>query len=469
MAIQTLYTQAFGIAVFAFQAPLLGPRAFGLVAIVMIFVSLFESLLVDTTTDVLISLLNIEEQHYATMNGITLIVAAVIGIALMICAGPLSSIFREPELQAIFRCMAILPLISAFGSAPTAATKRQMAFKPLAIRMISGVTCGGITGIVLTLLGAGAWALVWQAVVQRFISVAVLWKNSELPFRVGLSRRHWLDLAHFTKPLLLSRTMSWGASQLPRLILGLNLTVTELGLFSLASRLSDILVQLTLVPRYAVARVELRRHATDPMALNIAVDRTIGWMSALCFPLSFCGAALVPTLIHLWLNPKWFGAIVPAQALLLSACSWVSFYGGGAVFLAVNQPRREALMSTLQALTIFLVVLIFGAQGLIFVSVAMSIRSFLLIPLEAVLLRKYCHVLFGTFLRNQGFSLCAAIGSGVTIWLLRSWVEGRCGNAVTLVALGILGIFVYALLLGILAPQLLRQLLSRDLNDVESY
>jgi len=39
VTIQTVYTQGFGALVFAIQAPLLTPRAFGLIAIVMVFIT----------------------------------------------------------------------------------------------------------------------------------------------------------------------------------------------------------------------------------------------------------------------------------------------------------------------------------------------------------------------------------------------------------------------------------------------
>jgi teichuronic acid exporter len=462
VTIQTLYTQSFGVAVFAVQAPLLGPRAFGLIAIVMVFISLCESLL-ETSIEVLISVRQIEPLHYATMNGITALLGTGLGLALAICAGPIASWFSEPQLAAVIRSMAILPLISALGAAPNAATKRQMEFKPLAIRMISGVTCGGIAGILLTLLGAGVWALVGQAVVQRGICLAVLWRNSPLTLQLALSRQHWRELAGFAWPLLLARTMIWTSSQLPRFILALNLTVTDLGLYGLAARLSDILVQVTLVPRSAVARVELRRYAVDPAGLDVAASTFLRWMSALCFPLCFGGAVLAPTLIHAWLNPKWFGAIVPAQVLLLSSFTWVTFYGGGVLFLALNQQRSEALMSILQTVTIVLTVLSFGAHGLLAVTVAMAVRPVLLIPLEAALVRKRCHVSLRAFLASQGFTLCAAAGSSLIVWLLRDPLEQMWGSGLALVTLGTAGLALYAVLLVLLAPQTLRQLLPRSL------
>lgn len=461
VTVQTVYTQGFGVAVFAVQAPLLGPRAFGLMAIIMVFVSFCEALL-DTATEALLSVPRIDPLHYATMNGINAVFGIGFGLALAMAAGPLAAWFGEPQLAAVARSMAILPLLSGLGCAPNAATKRQMEFKPLAIRMISGVTCGGLVGILLTILGGGVWALVLQTIVQRGVSVAVLWRGSPLPFQLALSRRHWRDLSVFAWPLLISRAMTWTSSQLPRFILARNLTVAELGLFSLAARLSDIVVQVTLVPRAAVARVELSHFAAESAGLELAVSKFLRWMSALCFPLSIGGAVLAPTLIHAWLNTKWLGAIVPAQALLLSSCAWVTFYGGGILLLARNQQRSEAAMSIAQTATVVLTTLVFGPYGLVAASVAMAIRPLLLVPLAAVLVRRNGHVSPRALLASQGCALCAAAGSGLLVLLVRERVETLLGNGFALVTLGAAGLATYAALLFMLQPQMLRQLLPRS-------
>jgi O-antigen/teichoic acid export membrane protein len=459
VTIQTVYTQLFGIGVFAFQAPMLGPRAFGLFAIVMVFISLCDSLL-DTSIDVLISMPQIEPLHYATMNGFAALFAAGLGLTLASVAGPIASGFGVPQLAAVIQVMAVLPLVTALGATPNAETKRRMEFKPLAIRMISGVTLGGLVGLFLTFAGAGVWALVGQTFVQRVIGVAVLWRNSTLPLQFSASRQHWRDLAGFTWPLLLSRAMIWTSSQLPRCVLALHLTVTELGLYSLAARLADISVQMTVVPSAAVARVQLRQYAADSAGLNVVAGAFLSRMSALCFPVCFVGAALMPTLIHAWLTSKWFDAIIPAQVLLLASATWVTFYAGGVLFLALNQQRSEALSSILQTVTILLTVVIFGAYGLIVVAIALAIRPVLLLPVETTLVQMRCRVPARVFLSSQGPALWAAAGSGLVLLFVRDSIDSTLGSRLALVTLAAAGLAIYLMLLTIMAPQTLRQLLK---------
>ena len=119
-------------------------------------------------------------------------------------------------------------------------------------------------GLILTLCSYGVWALVWQAIVTRLVSTVVLWLAVPLKFRFGFSGSKLQHLLRFALPTLLSRVMAWATSQFPRLVFGLYWGPTELGLFGLASRFCDILMEVGLVPRYVVARLELRRFAADP-------------------------------------------------------------------------------------------------------------------------------------------------------------------------------------------------------------
>ena len=458
VTVQTVYMQVCAAAVFAIQAPLLGPRVFGLVAIVWVFVTFCEEVM-DTATETLISVQRLEHEHYGAMNALVLAFGVAVGLALVIGSRPIASWFAEPSLVNVIRVMAALPLLTGLGAAPNAATRRNVDFKPLALRTIAGVTCAGVTGVILAILGAGVWALVWQALVQRAVCLVVLWRGSPLAPRLSLSRAHFRDLSLFVWPLFLAKAMAWASAQLPRFILALHLAVADLGLYSMAARLADIAVMVTAVPRSAVARVALRRYAIDASGLDAAVRRFMQSMSLLTFPLCVGASVLMPTLVHAWLNPRWFGAILPAQALLLAAGTKVTFYGGNTLFLALGRQRNEALMSVLQTITMAITAWYFGASGLLAVTLALAARPVLLVPLEAWLVRKTCHVSASAFLGGQALPLGAATITGAVVWLLRDHTAATLGNLSALALLGAAFLTIYSCLLYLLARGELRQML----------
>jgi len=114
---QNLFKQVFMIALFAIQAPLLGPKAFGLIALVMVFVGFCEYVLEITGTDALISIRDIEPQHYSTMTTVNVVAAAVMGAAIFVFAPAIAGNFHEPQLIPILRVMSALPMLTVLTAA----------------------------------------------------------------------------------------------------------------------------------------------------------------------------------------------------------------------------------------------------------------------------------------------------------------------------------------------------------------
>jgi O-antigen/teichoic acid export membrane protein len=459
---KTVFSQIFALLLFAIQAPVLGPKAFGLISIVMVFVGFCENVPGEAAAEALISVREIDEWHFRTMTTANVLLAIAIGIAVFMGAQRIAGWFGEPELASILRWMAVLPAISAFAATPIAATKRDMLFQPLALRSIGSLFVGGIVGLALTLAGAGVWALVWQALVTRLVSSILLWYTVPLKFGVGFSVRHFRELAHFAAPTLVSRFLTWSCNQIPRLMLGLYWGSTDLGLFSLASRLGDILVEVAVVPRYAVARVELRNYSNDRAGLDAALRRIFTFLTVFCFPLCVGGAVIVPTLFHVWLDPRWLGAIVPAQCLLLACVALVTQYLGGAALLAMNFQQKEAAVSIAQTAVTVLAVVACAPFGLLAASIGIAVRPFVLLPLSVGLLKRYCAIPASTIFLPQWPPLAASLIMGACVWMLRMALEGRVADIVALPLLILAGTAVYTLMVRLTMPAVVARFVSRN-------
>jgi O-antigen/teichoic acid export membrane protein len=396
------------------------------------------------------------------MNSVVVFVSTILGVGLILLAEPLAGLFHEPQLVSVLRTMALLPLVSSLACAPTAATKRRMEFMPLTVRMTAGITAGGVVGIVLTLTGAGVWALVWQAIITRLVASVVLWYTVPLKFGLGFSSRHFRELTHFAAPTLISRFLTWSCNQIPRLMLGLYWGSTDLGLFSLASRLGDILMEVAVVPRYAVARVELRKYAGDHAGLDAALRRTFTFLTVFCFPLCVGGAAIVPTLFRVWLDPRWIGAIVPAQCLLLTCVPLVTQYLGGAALLAMNFQRQEAMVSIAQTAVTVLAVVACAPFGLLAASIGIAARPFVLLPLSVGLLKRHCAISASTIFLPQWPPLAASLIMGACVWMLRMALEGRVADIVALPLLILAGTAVYTLMVRLTMPTVVARFVSRN-------
>jgi O-antigen/teichoic acid export membrane protein len=458
---QHMVEQALWLLLFAIQAPVLGPKPFGLISIVMVFVGFCEYVVASVATEVLLSLREVSPRHYSTVTATCLAISTLLGAALFLAAGQLALVFHDSQVASIARALAFLPVLSALSSVPTAAIKRNMHFQGTAVRGVTSLAVAGTVSLVLTLTGAGVWALVAQALLQRVVSAIVLWRISPVRFALSWSWACLRDMQRLAGKLALSCVMNWSSGQLPRLILGLWLGLVDLGLFSLASRLVDILTQVAIEPKTTVARVYLRNFLQDPEGLRTAARRMIGQLSVICFPLCIGGAAVIPTLFHVWLDARWTGAIVPAQLLLLTVIPTVTFYCTTAVLLALNKQGSEALIATTQTASIALVAAAFAPLGLLAVTIAFALRPWLLVALPITFLLKKARLGFGVVVGAQALPLAIAAVMGASVWGLRAELDGRLEPAPLLAVLVVAGAVIYAALLFLTMPGLIGGLFRR--------
>jgi O-antigen/teichoic acid export membrane protein len=458
---QTIFEQGFWTLLFAIQAPLLGPRPFGLISLAMVVIGFCEFIFLTVAAEALISLTETEEGHFATMLTASLVASLAAGGLILAGAGLVQHLVHDPELAGVLRWLAVLPILSAVGSVPTAVTKRNMQFQPLAMRSIFSLFAGGLVGLALTLAGAGVWALVWQAIVHRVVAAIALWLGVPVRFRLGFSAAHFGDLRRFASKLMLSRVMNWAGGQVPRFILGMYLGASDLGIYSLAGRLNASLVQVALEPKTTVARIYLRRYLAGREGLDEAVHRLLLQTSVFCFPLFMGAAAATPVLFHAWLGPQWAGGVRASQFMLLMGLPMLTFHCATAILLALNQQATEALISTVQTVTSILLVLAVAPFGLTVATAAIALRQLVLLPLPLILIRRRLGVPVREMLASQLPALLAASASALVVWLLAPELERLLGSVKALPLLVVIGAVVYAPLIALLAPGFVGEILRR--------
>jgi O-antigen/teichoic acid export membrane protein len=459
VTLQNAFEQIFNVVLFAVLAPLLGPRPYGLIGIATIIVAFCEGVMIAVGLDTLISIREIEERHFATMTAINTAFSAALALALVLSADALALAFHDPELAGVMRWMAFLPLLSGFWVAPAAATRRLMRFEPTAMRAIVSLTVSGIVSLILAWAGWGVWALVAQALLYRIIGALILWMAVPIRMEMTFSRTHFRQLWRIAAPMIIGRTMGWLSGQLPRLILGLSLTTTDIGLYNLSMRLRDVLFQTIVAPKPTVARVEFRHIPTHTKELDERFGALLLQIAGITFPLCIGAAAIMPVLFHAWLDARWQPGIQGAQYLMLSTIPFVTFFAATAILLAHGHRRDEAIITTVQAVSAFAAAAVAAPYGINIASAALSVMSFVSIPMALVILKRRCGISAGVIFGAQLPALIAAGAMGGTIWFVRQQisplVEQHPGPM--LLALIALGVVIYVALAALLIPSFIAE------------
>jgi hypothetical protein len=293
--------------VFLVLAPVIGPRGYGLFMLALASVAIAEAALRETMIRALVSLAVVSARHWSTALVTMIVSGGAIWLALRAAAPLLDTLVGGPEFPDLFQSLAILPLLGGLSAVPMAALHRGKRQGPLVTANVA---------LWLAWSGVGAWSLVVQVVISRLVECLVLW--SAPGERIGLtwSARHFTELVAAVDERALAAIWPIVSRYAPCLAVGVSLGPTATGLYMLAVGLAEALAEIATADKEDVT----------PPALARRVSRVL-------LPALLASGLLtvaLPPLIDL----RWWGAVPPAQLLLL-----------GAIPAAIIQTRSGLAMS----------------------------------------------------------------------------------------------------------------------------
>ena len=322
-------------------AKLLGPTEFGLVAMATVFITIAQTIIQQGLVSAIVQRDKLTPEHLD--GAFVVLVVAGLGIGLLTAAAsPLWALVnRAPELTAI--CVALSPLVLLQGLSivPEAMLRRELQFRAVAIRTLLASVCSGAVGVALALAGAGIWALVAQQLVNATVSLIVLWvvcpwRPSRRPRLSGIR-----DLLVFSAQSANAGLGLMLSSKADIIVTGLFFGPVATGIYRLASRLPDMLVDVTVRSLQQVALPSLSRLQRDRRGFAAHLNQLQHLGAVAGLPVLGVLAATAQPLVGL-LGPQWAGTETPLRLLCLFGA--VNVYGVllGPALQAIGQPGKLA-------------------------------------------------------------------------------------------------------------------------------
>lgn len=179
----------------------------------------------------------------------------VLGLAVLLMAGPLGRFYDEPQLTELLYFAAIIPVAQGFNSTRMATAGRHIALGRLTLLMLTAQAFGILVMIALAWYLQSVWALLFgsaaSAVFQAFFSHILLpGKHRDRP---GFEKAAAGDLFGFGKYIFMATLATFFIQHGDRAILGKFVTLEELAIYNIgfflavvplkfAQRLNDVVV-----------------------------------------------------------------------------------------------------------------------------------------------------------------------------------------------------------------------------------
>lgn len=156
-------------------ARLLTPSEYGLVALIMIFISLANVIIEGGLNTALIQKKKSDNIDFSTIFYFSLLLSFLLYIILFFTASIIADFYKQPDLILIIRVLSINLFFFAFNSIQRAYVSKYMLFKKLFYSGLTAVVVSGSVGIWMAYKGYGVWALVVQSILAQLLITIVMW------------------------------------------------------------------------------------------------------------------------------------------------------------------------------------------------------------------------------------------------------------------------------------------------------
>lgn len=230
--IQQFSVQILNFAVQVILARLLMPEMFGLIAMIIVFISIGQSLMDSGMTSSLIRAKAPSQIDYSTVF-ITNMIMSILVYAFVFFLAPYISIFyNQAILTDIVRLLALTFIVNAFVAVHIAKLTREMNFKLQMQLQIPSTIISGIAGVVLAYMGYGVWSLVWLNIIRSVLFAVQAWLfidwKPSLIFNKERLKHHFT----FGYKLTLSSLIDTIYNDAYRIIIGKYFSPTSVGLYN---------------------------------------------------------------------------------------------------------------------------------------------------------------------------------------------------------------------------------------------
>lgn len=286
-------------------ARLLLPKDYGVIGVVLVFISLSVTISEGGFSNALIHKQSRDETDFATVFYFNMMTAAFIYLLIFFTAPFIETFFKIQHLSTILRVVSVSIILNSSILVHKAKLSIAMDFKLQAKLSVLSVFLSGIIGVGLAYSSYGVWALVWQNITMAFFNALFLWIGYKWIPKPIFSYLSLQKLFSFGSKILASAIIQAVYFNAYPLFIGRVLGTRDLGLYSKSSQFTQMpssvlttIVQRVLFPFFS-------SHQNDSEKIFQLNQFYTKICCLLFFPIFFMMAALSQPLILLLFSKTW--------------------------------------------------------------------------------------------------------------------------------------------------------------------
>lgn len=303
--IERFGTQGVQFLVMLVMARLLSPNDYGVVGLLVVFVSIAQAFVDGGFSQALIRKKDRTEIDNSTVFYFNIVVSVVIYLIFYLFAPYVSVFYNMPTLTPFMRVICLSIIINAFGVVQRALFNANIDFKAQAKASLIAIVISGAIGISLALRGFGPWALVWQQLSNLIVNTLFLWIYSEWRPLLAYSWKSFNELFSFGSKLLATSLLNAIYNNIQTIVIGKLYSAKSLGLYSRAAHFADLPSQQFTSVFMRVTFPVLCKVQDDMERLSSVYRRMLRVSAYIVFPLLIGMAAVAHPMIEVFIGKQW--------------------------------------------------------------------------------------------------------------------------------------------------------------------
>lgn len=220
-------------------ARLLSPQDFGLIAILMIFIQISQTLVNGGFSLALIQKKEVDDEDYSSVFYINLVVSCAAYMIIYVTAPFIAVFYNQPILTLLLRILSLVFIINAFSYVQEAHLNKDLRFKTLMFIHLPSNIFGGAVSIGMAMLGFGVWSIVALQLVTRLAYAIQIWIYSKWKPLFSFNKHKAKNLFSFGYKLMISDIIHTIYTNIYIVIIGKFFPVSTVGYYQTAYTMVD--------------------------------------------------------------------------------------------------------------------------------------------------------------------------------------------------------------------------------------
>ncbi len=307
---ERILAQGVSFIVSVILARMLTPDEYGIIAMVLVFISLADVFVNSGFATALIQKKDADETDFSTIFWCSLLCSFLIYSILFMCAPFIGDFYNNTSLVLIIRIFGLKVPLSVYNSIQHAYVSKYMMFKKFFFSTLFGTIISGIIGILCAYMKAGVWALVVQYLINTIVDTVILMVTVKWYPKFRFSKKSAKLLMNYGSKILLADLSGTFFGQFRNMVIGKVYKSSDLAHYNKGQQLPSLITNNISLSIMTVLFPALSNEGDDKEKVKQISRRFIRLLSYIMFPALTGLITIAEPLVCVLFTNKWISCVI---------------------------------------------------------------------------------------------------------------------------------------------------------------